>query len=201
MKRFGAETRQSRKWLDNRVVKWFLDHAMAVTALLLLLVIMHFVASIWITPLDVGRLASGQATDATGNLISISLGMASVAAMVGGFAGVVVVFGLGVESDRFRLFRTLAGHSLRGNWTSVVLSPFAAAFGSLASAVVVLAGQPAAAIWLLEICCLVCLHAAVRLTVLLWALAILVDTDDQANQERAKESSVRDGAALVPKKH
>jgi len=111
--------------------------------------------------------------------MSLALGVAGVSAMVGGFAGVVVVFGLGSENDRFRLLRRKGSRRLRANWISVVLSSFAGAFGALIAAVIVVGFGAEAGMWVLEVCILVTAHAAIRLTGLLAGLAGIVDSEDE----------------------
>jgi len=169
----------------KRIGGWLADYPSLVSGLILIAVAAHLALSQALPILNVAAaLAGSEVPDPWGTLTSLALGVASVAAMVGGFAGVVVVFGLGSEHDRFRLLRRAGQRRLRANWVSVVLSSFAAAFGAVVAAVIVVAFSVEAGMWLLEACLLFAAHGAVRLTALLAGLAGLVDESD-ADKERA----------------
>ncbi|EEB9150743.1 hypothetical protein XL14_24290, partial [Salmonella enterica subsp. enterica serovar Paratyphi B] len=80
---------------------WFANYPLFVSVLIVGLVVGHFYASQTWTVLNVAAaLANTSAGDVQGTLTALALGVAGVSAMVGGFAGVVVVFGLGSENDR-----------------------------------------------------------------------------------------------------
>ncbi|WP_341956139.1 hypothetical protein [Microbacterium sp. LWH13-1.2] len=158
---------------------WFANYPLFVSMLIIGLVIAHFAASQRWPVLNVSAaLAVTSAGDVKGTLTALALGVAGVSAMVGGFAGVVVVFGLGSENDRFRLLRRKGSRRLRANWVSVVLSSFTGAFGALVAAVIVVGFGAEPGMWVLEACLLVTAHAAVRLTCLLAGLAGIVDAED-----------------------
>lgn len=164
-----------------------LDRPAAVTGILVAFVAAHVLVSlVWFPGLSPANLfASVDAQDLPTAISSLSLGVAAVAAMVGGFAGVVVVFGLSSDDERFRLVRLNASTSLRRNWTSIVTTPLAAAFGAILAASVATAGVAAAAIWILEACLLLAAHGAVRLVVLLNELVRVVHYADEATQKAA----------------
>lgn len=164
----------------KRVGGLFANYPLFVSLLILAAVVAHFLASQRWPVLNVAAaLANTEAGDAQDTLTSLALGVAGVSAMVGGFAGVVVVFGLGSENDRFRLLRQKGSQRLRANWISVVLSSFTGAFGALISAVIVVAFGAEPGMWILELCILITAHAAIRLTCLLAGLAGIVDSEDE----------------------
>ncbi|HXH36427.1 MAG TPA: hypothetical protein VNJ54_18770 [Plantibacter sp.] len=164
----------------------FANYPFFVSVFVVALVLGHFLLSQKYPILNVAfALTKTTASDAQGTLTSLSLGVAGVSAMVGGFAGVVVVFGLGSENDRFRLLRRRGNRRLRANWISVVLSSFSGAFGALVAAVMVVGFGIEPGMWVLEACLLFTAHAAIRLTALLAGLASIVDSQDE-DTERAE---------------
>ncbi|WP_412148137.1 hypothetical protein [Curtobacterium flaccumfaciens] len=174
------------------------DFPSVVTASILAAVALQLVLSTWLPHLNVAHaLATAKTSDPRSVLSSLSLGVAGVSALVGGFAGVVVVFGLGTENDRFRLLRARGGRRLRASWISVVLSSFASAFGAVLAAVTVVAFDPEVAMWILEACVAIAAHGAVRLTALLAGLAKIVDSNDN---EAAADKRLKAIGSLVPDK-
>lgn len=162
------------------VGRWFANYPMFVTSFIVAAVAAHLLASQrWPVLSVAAALARTTAADVQSVLTSLALGVAGVSAMVGGFAGVVVVFGLGSENDRFRLLRQEGSRRLRANWISVVLSSFSGAFGALIAAVIVVGFGAEPGMWVLEVCLLVTAHAAIRLTSLLAGLAGIVDSEDE----------------------
>jgi hypothetical protein len=178
------------KKVASSIAGFLIDYPTAANALVLTLVIAHFYLAQTFPSWDVpGRLAAANGKTASlEDLTSIALGAASIAAMVGGFAGVVVIFGLGGEYDRFRVLRQKGGRRLRASWISVVLVSFTAAFGSLVAAIVCVAFTPYTGMWIFEASLLLAAHGAVRLTWLLSRLAILVDAAD-ADASRLEQTA------------
>lgn len=177
----------------RKVGSWFADFPFVVTSALIVLVATHFALAQRLPAINVAlALALSDVSEPRETLMGLALGVASVSALVGGFAGVVVIFGLGAEHDRFRLLRRGAGARLRASWVSVVLSSFAGAFGSVVSAVIVVAFGAEPAMWLLELCLLVAAHGAVRLTALLAGLARIVDEGDRDADREARTHSSED---------
>ncbi len=174
------------------------DFPSVVTTAILAAVALQLLLSTWLPYLNVAHaLAMARTTDVRSILSSLSLGVAGVSALVGGFAGVVVVFGLGTENDRFRLLRARGGRRLRASWISVVLNSFASAFGAVLAAVTVVAFDPEVAMWILEICVAIAAHGAVRLTTLLAGLAKIVDSNDEASSLKERLEEI---GSLVPEK-
>ena len=110
--------------------------------------------------------------------VTLFLGTAAAAAILAGFAGVVVVFGLTADGDRFRVFRLEAGKSLRGKWTSTSLAGFAAAGLSPGAAIAVVNGPDVAAPWLFELSLLLMAHGALRTVWILRELIVVVRNED-----------------------
>lgn len=117
---------------------------------------------------------------------SIYLGMLGPAAIVAGFAGVVVVFGLTAASDRFRAFRANAGKSLRRTWVSSSLSGFAAVALSVAAALFSVAGLPLLAAYIFEASLVLLLHGSVRLLWILSQMIGIVRADDVTQTDKSK---------------
>ena len=178
---------------------WFANLPLFVTVLIVAIVTTHFfLAQRWPVLNVAAALAQTPAGDSQATLTSLALGVATVSAMVGGFAGVVVVFGLGSENDRFRLLRRKGSGRLRANWISVVLSSFSGAFGALVSAVIVVGFGAEPGMWVLEVCILVTAHAAIRLTCLLGGLAGIVDSEDEDKDRTSKTVRTADVISSEP---
>jgi hypothetical protein len=170
----------------KKVGGMFANYPLFVSVLIIAAVTCHFFVSKEHPTINVAAaLENTTAGDPQGTLTSLSLGVAGVSAMVGGFAGVVVIFGLGSENDRFRLLRRKGNRRLRANWISVVLSSFTGAFGALIAAVMVVGFGIEPGMWVLEGCVFFTAHAAIRLTALLGGLAGIVDSQD-ADAERTE---------------
>jgi hypothetical protein len=170
----------------NAIGGWFASFPLLVSSVLIALVAGHLALSQTYPTLNVAAtLADTSASDPVDTLMSLALGVAGVSAMVGGFAGVVVVFGLGSENDRFRLLRRRGARRLRANWISVVLSSLTGAFGAVISAVVIVGFGAEFGLWVLEGCLLFTAHGAIRLTALLAGLAGIVDSQDEDAEQTA----------------
>ena len=182
----------------RKVSGLFVDFPIAVSIVLVALVFGHLWLSQTFPRINIAAaLAGSSLSDPRDTLTSLSLGVAGVSAMVGGFAGVVVVFGLGSENDRFRLLRQGGGRRLRASWISVVLSSFAAAFAAVVSAVMVVGFGIEPGMWVLEGCLLFAAHGAIRLTALLAGLAGIVDQSDKDADRAKRTTSI---ASLIPDK-
>ena len=112
--------------------------------------------------------------------VTLFLGTAAASAILAGFAGVVVVFGLTADGDRFRIFRVESGQRLQSNWTSTSLAGFTAAGLSLASSVLVVNGPAFLAPWVFEMSLFLMAHGAVRTIWILRELVTVVRNQDLA---------------------
>lgn len=115
----------------------------------------------------------------------IYLGMLGPAAIVAGFAGVVVVFGITASSDRFKRFRAQAGGALRRTWVSSSLSGFEAVGFAVAAALLSVSGLLMAAPFAFEASLLLLLHGAIRLIWILAQMIGIVRADDVVSTDEA----------------
>ncbi|MGO3763515.1 hypothetical protein [Glutamicibacter arilaitensis] len=166
----------------QRLVAVVQDRPWIITLITFLLVIVHFLlvhfkiwADSWATLL---------ASPDRG--MAIYLGAASASAIVAGFAGVVVVFGLTATGEKFRNLRLDAGQSLGSNWTSSSVSGFSAAGVALMAAIATATGQFFWAPWLLEWSLLLLLHGTIRIIWLLRILMGIVAAQDAADAKKSK---------------
>lgn len=113
------------------------------------------------------------------SVVAVYLGLAAIAAISGGFSGVVIVFGLTPQSDLFRRFRQDAGKRMFANWTSIITCAFLSAALSVAAAALEAVGNHALAATLFAIGCLLYCHSAIRAVAILAMLLRLVDNDDK----------------------
>lgn len=125
--------------------------------------------------------------------MAIYLGAASASAIVAGFAGVVVVFGLTATGEKFRNLRLDAGKSLGSNWTSSSVSGFSAAGIALAAAIAAATGQFFWSPWLLEWSLLLLLHGTIRIIWLLRILMSIVAAQDAADVRESKTVKLEKG--------
>lgn len=109
---------------------------------------------------------------------AVYLGMLGPAAIVAGFAGVVVVFGITASSERFKQFRAQAGRSLRRTWVASTLSGFEAVALAIAAALLSISGWTLAAAFSFEASLLLLLHGALRLVWILSQMIGIVRADD-----------------------
>lgn len=122
----------------------------------------------------------------------IYIAVTAAGAMMAGFAGVVVIFGLTSGSERFRRFRHRASGSLQRTWSTVSSAGFWS-MGLGFSCLLLSAGNlDRTATWLLEVALLLLAHSSVRL---IWILNVLVgivavddEVADKAQRTRTPES-------------
>ncbi|MCW2904135.1 MAG: hypothetical protein JWO67_6400 [Streptosporangiaceae bacterium] len=135
-----------------------------------------------------------------GEIVTLHLGVAALAAMTAGFAGVVVVFGLTADAERFRQLRREGDHRLRATWVSVVSSSFLSAFVAVGAATAALANWVQPSVWATLVAVFLLAHAAVRLLWMLTALARVKHGDDQdsSSQEMTVAEIERRTATLGP---
>lgn len=117
---------------------------------------------------------------------SIFLAILSVSAMVAGFAGVVVVFGLSTV-DILRKLRASAGKALTRNWISVSNAGFLGTGLALIAVLVLYSPLKHAAVWFFELAILICLNGILRLLWLLKSLIKLVQADDIKKEQEEDE--------------
>ncbi len=115
----------------------------------------------------------------------VYIGLAGVAAIAGGFAGVIIVFGLTPSSELFRKFRLDAGERMVANWISIITNSFlAAALGIAASTLEALSFHAVGA-FVFSSGCLLLLHSSIRSIWILRTLLTLVRNDDRRTQQES----------------
>ena len=128
------------------------------------------------------------------------IGAAGVVAMIGGFAGVVVIFAMQQGLKRFAILRIRGGESLEANWTHPIALTFIAAALLLTAAYCNLIKQDSAGTWAFELAIVLAGHGAVRLVWLLTRLVTAVRLQDEedlrpkATIEEAVPSAFADSA-------
>lgn len=157
------------------------NHPGVVTVSIIAAVLVHALTTLtgWI-PNIWERLILGEPSIA----LDIYLGAGAAAAIVAGFAGVVVVYGLTATGSRFRQLRIQAGDSLGRNWTSASVVGFAATGLCLAAAILHSLGLAWLAPWLLELSLLLLLHGTWRIIWLLRELMVVAEREDAAAERQ-----------------
>jgi hypothetical protein len=128
-----------------------------------------------------------------GEQAALYLAVLGAAALLSGFAGVVVIFGLSGTTDRFRTFRVKAGPALARNWTSTSIAGFAGAGTALLAAILLYSPWASASPWLFELAVLLVAHSSTRLVWLLRGLIRLVQADDVSTARERNKKSPKDG--------
>lgn len=127
---------------------------------------------------DVWKALSTASHPASSGARDLYIAMLGPSAIVAGFAGVVVVFGLTTDSPRFQDFRADAGDALKRTWISSSTSGFVAGLAFVAATLVDLTGHPRSAPYLFEVGLALIIHGAIRLLWILQALIGIKATDD-----------------------
>jgi len=167
--------RAIRTWLQDRR-EWLVDRSFGVSCALALVVIAHAVATIFWPSLNPYK--SLMLDNNTGTAVTLYLGAAAAAAIVAGFAGVVIIFTIGSDSARIKQFRFEAGKELRTAWLAVVAAPFAATLLGIVSAMVHVTSGKQVAPWFFEAGLAFLIHGALLLLDLLSHLIEIVDAQD-----------------------
>ncbi|MBF6446567.1 hypothetical protein IU429_02680 [Nocardia elegans] len=165
----------------------FANHASWIAIGLVVAVVMHAALTFlwkWLNPYK------SLAVDTnTGTAVTLYLGAAAAAAIVAGFAGVVIVFAIGSTSRRVRIFRFRAGEALQGAWIAVVAEPFAATLLGFIAAIVQLTSGRQIAPWFFELALALLAHGGVLLLWILNHLMEIVYADDVEADSKDREIS------------
>lgn len=156
-------------------IGWAVDKPGATNLLLLGLVTVHAVASLIWPVANIWSLIFPEGSEPT----AVSLAVVGTGALLAGFAGVVVVFGLQGTSERFRRLRRSGGDELKENWSSMSSSGFWTMAVALASSLAFSATWNLPGGLLLELSLLVLGHGSIRLMWMLGNLVEVVSADDQ----------------------
>lgn len=184
----GQRKRQRLTALWLRLTAWTADKPAQVALMLTALVAAHAVLSTVFLP-AVNPYKSFGADPNAGTAITIYLGLAAAAAIVAGFAGVIIIFTIGSEAHRVRIFRLKAGRVLHRTWMTVVVEPLLATFLGIIAAVAQLTSGKVAAPWLFELGVVLLAHGSLRLLWLLHELVEIVHADDQTSDNSSQEIS------------
>lgn len=118
--------------------------------------------------------------------LDIYLGTLGAAAIVSGFSGVVSVFGLTSDSDRFVRFRVQAGVALQNNWSNVVSAGLLGMAFALAAAITDALTAPRVATGLFALSCCFLLENAVRTV---WLMKKLIGVTAESDKEKYAEDN------------
>jgi hypothetical protein len=180
---FDNPSRLAKKW--RALIDALVDRSVFVAVGLAGVVAAHAVSTIfwgWLNPYK------SLAIDAnTGTAVTLYLGAAAAAAIVAGFAGVVIVFTIGSEADRIQRFRVKSGKTLQVAWMAVVAEPFAATlFGVVAAMIQVTSGKHVAP-WFFELGLAFLIHGALLLLKLLSEVVQIVHAQDTVTHVKKTE--------------
>lgn len=119
----------TEKSTTTKTYRWAQTRPAVITGLLVAATIGCGVASLHWAPL---QSINHRAADlASGDAVGVTMGIASVAAIGAGFAGVVVAYAISSERPTVVEFRSMVGPLLKANWLSVIGCSFSAALLAL----------------------------------------------------------------------
>lgn len=167
------------------VVGWFIDHPRGTNLIIGGLVVCHFVLAWFWSTANFWTEVLPEKSDP----VAIALALVTAGALLAGFAGVVVVFGLQNTSERFRRLRRQGGDELTQNWSSMSSSGFWTMGLAIASALAFSAQQSFAGAAFLEAALLILSHGSIRLIWMLRRLIAVVSTDDDVADRRDRTVS------------
>lgn len=131
-----------------------------------------------------GALPSATNPERVEGLYASALGAAAV---VSGFSGVVVVFALTANGQRFQRLRVRGGKALKANWMSATNSGFIAVFAFTFATVASLIGIGQLAPYLFQAGSLLLAHSSLRLLWLLGELSEIVVAEDKDYLHQARQ--------------
>lgn len=118
---------------------------------------------------------------------TVFLASAGISAMLAGFGGVIVTYGLMSAGTRFKRLRHAGGQQLVRNWTSIITTGLVAALFAGASALALVFGHNDWAWALFAVSVLLNTHCSFRQVYLLRGLADVTraqDSEDNVNRAR-----------------
>ena len=120
--------------------------------------------------------------------LELSLGMLSVAGIMAGFVGVVVVFGLQASAPVFVRFRVASGRSLGRNWLVLIATGFLSTGAAMVAAVAYALEMLLLGFGALLLAVLLSVHAALRM---LWLVRVLIEAVRLDDNEKLNPSKVK----------
>lgn len=179
------------------IVGWIGDHPAWTNIILALSVAAHSAASfIWPIANFWALIFPGAEADPVG----ISLAVVGTGALLAGFAGVVVVFGLQNNSERFRRLRRKGAKELQANWSAMSSSGFWTMGIALLSSLAFSGGWFLLGAMSLELALLFLAHGSVRLMWMFRLLIGVVGADDALADQRDKTLRTEDLPFLKDKR-
>lgn len=109
---------------------------------------------------------------------TLYLSALGTAAIVSGFAGVVVIFALSASGRRFAVLRAKGGQALKSNWLSTTSSGLQAVLAFTLAEILSLIDHSFLSPYLFQVGLLLLIHSSVRLIWLLSELADVVVAED-----------------------
>ncbi|MGN6405925.1 hypothetical protein [Sinomonas sp.] len=159
----------------KRMRAWTADHPVGTLWGSLALVAAHAVVTVfgWMPNVWSGLIRTEYAES-----LALYLGGAGAAALIAGFVGVVVVFGLSGQGTALRVFRTRSGATLRASWMSLMGSGFAAAGLAICAGIAPVMQGTWLAPWLFEASLVLMAQTALRMLWLMSHLVTVITADD-----------------------
>ncbi|WP_341266924.1 hypothetical protein [Gordonia malaquae] len=130
-------------------------------------------------------------------MIMVAVGIASTAAVVAGFAGVVVAYGMSSDRPVIIRFRYDVGPTLKKNWMSVIGGSFASAFGGLTGAALFAAALGAIGTWICIAASAVLLHSVGRCLFLFSLLLDVIAAGDERDRSTERTVPVDQAVGVV----
>lgn len=121
----------------------------------------------------------------SGDGVMVAIGVASVAAIGAGFAGVVVAYAISSERPVVVEFRSKVGPLLKSNWLSVIGCSFSAAILGLVGATLFAASVPTIAAWTSILAVALLLHGVLRNMYLFSVFLKVVALGDERDKQAA----------------
>lgn len=180
---FGNPSRLAKRW--RAVIDALVNHSVLVALGLAVIVAAHAVSTIFWGSLNPYKSLAIDSN--TGTAVTLYLGAAAAAAIVAGFAGVVIVFTIGAETDRIQRFRFKSGKTLRVAWMAVVAEPFAATLLGVVAAMIQVTSGKQVAPWFFELGLAFLIHGALLLLKLLNELVQIVHAQDTVANTKKTE--------------
>lgn len=188
MKNARAAIRRFFVKIFSRPVGWVIDHPGKTNGYLLLAVLAHLSATLFQPELNPWPYLFPEGSEP----VTVSLAIVGTGALLAGFAGVVVVFGLQGNSERFRKLRRDGGKELQNNWSSMSSSGFWTMGLSIASSICYSAKWALPGGLLLELSLLILSHGSIRLIWMLKQLISVVSVEDEVADRRDRTRATKD---------
>lgn len=174
----------------DKVVACLQDRPFIITVAAFVLTCIHYVLTdFWILP----RIWDELPKD-TEVFVTLLTGLGTGAAILAGFAGVLVIHGLTAHGPKFRMYRLKASKTLHANWASISGAGFTAFGVSFVAAILAATSLDWAAPWLMEFAILLTVHGVIRLLWMLKTIFKIQYEEDKLSPEASPEVDPFDNA-------